>query len=105
MQLSLRSAPINKILSALYCLGAESPPVTARQVTDLLNLHFGKKVPINVNGSLRAYSAYVQPQKGTRLLWSLTPKGIEKLRSVSGLPLSSQSDSANFGTDRHHMRP
>jgi nucleoside phosphorylase len=88
------------ILAALYCLDAHVAPVTAKNVTDLLDLHLGQKAPPNVNASLRAYSAYVEPaQKGPPLRWSLTPRGLEQLRAVSGLVLAAVTTHADFSTD------
>jgi hypothetical protein len=60
------------VLAALYTLGAHTTPVPAKQVIDLLKLHLGTKIPANVNDSLRKYKAYVSPQKGPPLRWSLT---------------------------------
>lgn len=88
------------ILAALYCLDAHTAPVTAKQVTDLLRLHLGSKLPKNVNASLRAYGAYVEPaEKGPPLRWALTQKGLEQLRATSGLELATGSTEADFGTD------
>ena len=52
------------ILGALLALDAHNSPVTAKQVSDLLKLHLGAKIPVNINASLRAYKSYVSPQKG-----------------------------------------
>jgi hypothetical protein len=49
------------VLSALFALNAHIKSVTAGQITKLLKLHLGAKIPSNVNASLRAYSAYVTP--------------------------------------------
>jgi len=88
------------ILAALFVLGAHARSVTAKDVSDKLKLHLGKKVPSNVSASLRAYTAYVSPaEKGPPLRWSLTPKGIEHLRSLSGLALSTASDIEAFKSD------
>ncbi|MGO8732737.1 MAG: hypothetical protein ACLQVM_08080 [Terriglobia bacterium] len=90
-----------KILAALYCLNAHIAPVTAKEVNAVLNLQLGKKnVPTNVSASLRAYAAYVDPtDKGPPLRWSLTPKGIEHLRSLSGLSLATPTSASDFATD------
>lgn len=89
-----------KILSALYVVGAHSTPVPAKHVTDLLRLHFRGKAPVNVNASLRQYTADVTPAaKGPPLLWSLTPKGLDHLRTLSGLALISSRDLESFGID------
>src|SRR5271157_4958038 len=88
------------ILAALFALEAHVKSVTARQVGDKLKLHLGKNVPANVSASLRAYTAYVSPaEKGPPLRWSLTPKGVEQLRSLSGLALSTTSDAESFKSD------
>jgi nucleoside phosphorylase len=88
------------VLSALFALNAHIKSVTAGQITKLLKLHLGAKIPSNVNASLRAYSAYVTPtDEGPPILWSLTSKGIDRLRSLSGLALSTASDAAIFNSD------
>ena len=87
------------ILCALFALDAHITPVNARQVSDILKLHMGAKTPQNVNASLRKYSNYVSPHQGPPLRWSLTPKGVERLRSLSGLALSTPSDTASFKSD------
>jgi hypothetical protein len=89
-----------KILSALYVVGAHISPVTAKQVTDLLRLHFRGNAPVNVNASLRKYMAYVTPAAvGPPLLWSLTPKGLDHLRTLSGLALISSQAADSFDAD------
>lgn len=93
-------SPQYAILAGLYCLDAHRNPVTAKAVTALLKLHLGRKTPENVNASLRAYTAYVEAaDPGPPPLWSLTPKGLEHLRSLSGLALSSAATDADFDTD------
>src|SRR2546425_6167339 len=88
-----------KVLAALYALGAAVQPVTGSQVIELLELHFGSKVPSNIPAKLRKYSAYVRAaSKEPRLLWSLTDAGIAKLRELSGLSLLATPDEA-FGID------
>lgn len=88
------------ILAALFALEAHVKSVTARQVGDKLKLHLGRNVPLNISASLRAYTAYVSPaEKGPPLRWSLTPKGVEHLRSLSGLVLSTTSDTESFKSD------
>jgi nucleoside phosphorylase len=86
------------ILAALFALNAHIAPVTARQVIDLLKLHQGAKAPVNVNASLRAYGGYVSPS-GPPLRWSLTQKGVDRLRTLSGLALSTASDDDVFNAD------
>src|SRR5581483_6454922 len=87
------------ILAALFSLEAHDEPVTAKQVSDLLKLHMGKKCPPNVNASLRAYKSYVSPHKGNPLRWSLTSHGLVHLRQLSGLPLSTAADAEAFKSD------
>jgi hypothetical protein len=85
------------ILAALFALDAHIKSVTAKDVGDKLKLHLGKNIPANVSASLRAYTAYVSPaEKGPPLRWSLTPKGVEHLRSLSGLVLSTAPDTESF---------
>lgn len=90
-----------KILAALYCLGAHTAPVTTKQVSDLLVLHFPKKdLPKNLSSSLRAYTAYVDPaEKAPRWKWQLTQKGLDRLRLLSGLALSSPVNASDFAID------
>lgn len=86
------------VLAALYFLGANTNPVTARQVSDLLTLH--KAVPSNVSASLRSYSSFVErADASTPIKWRLTIKGIEQLRKLSGLELTSGEQYAAYDTD------
>jgi nucleoside phosphorylase len=63
-------------------------------------IHLGAKAPVNIYASLRAYKAYVSPaEKGPPLRWSITDRGIERLRSLSGLALSTASDTNLFRSD------
>jgi nucleoside phosphorylase len=88
------------ILAALFVLQAYIKPVTAKHVTDILELHLGAKVPVNINASLRAYTAYVSPaEKGPPLRWLLTAAGVERLRSLSGLALPTAQSADDFGSD------
>lgn len=88
------------ILSALYCLKAHINSVTAKQVNELLRLHLGGKTPGNVSARLRDYRAFVEPaEKGPPLRWLLTSKGLEQLRSVSGLVLMTAAEESNFSSD------
>lgn len=88
------------ILAALYFLGAHTDPVTAKSINNQLTLHLGKKAPANVNAALRAYTSYVEviPNGGT-LQWLLTDKGLDQLRLLSGLPLTSATPSREFDFD------
>jgi nucleoside phosphorylase len=74
--------------------------VTAAQVRQLLELHLGGKTPNNIAACLRKYSGYVEPaEKGPPLRWRLTSKGIEKLRTASGLALTSTAEETAFSCD------
>lgn len=86
------------VLAALYFLDANRTPVTSRQISDLLKLH--KIVPSNVSASLRSYSSFVELSDGSKpLKWRLTTKGIEQLRTLSGLELTSTVHQADYETD------
>jgi nucleoside phosphorylase len=88
------------VLTALYCLDAQTTSVTAKQVRDLLRLHLGKNAPLNLNDRLRKYNAYVEAaEKGPPLRWRLTPNGLDHLRELSGLALPSTNNDAAFETD------
>jgi nucleoside phosphorylase len=88
------------ILSALYCLGGSSTNVSARQITDLLKLHLGKKAPGHIQTRLRRYSGFVRiASQGPPLRWALKAAGVEHLRQLSGLPLATHTDGAEFVTD------
>ncbi|MBK8097850.1 MAG: hypothetical protein IPK26_12125 [Planctomycetes bacterium] len=88
------------VLAALFCLDAQTLPVTAKQVSDLLKLHLQGKAPTNVHASLRSYTGYVEPaEKGPPLKWSLTPKGLDQLRSQSKLALQTRSSDVDFDCD------
>jgi nucleoside phosphorylase len=88
------------ILAAMFCLNAQSESVTARQINDLLVLRLGRKAPKNVNASLRAYGAYVEPaEKGPPLRWRLTPQGLQALREMSGLELAQGPNPNGFESD------
>jgi nucleoside phosphorylase len=88
------------ILAALFALEAHVTSVTAKEIGDILELHLGAKLPTNINASLRKYTAYVSPtEKGPPLRWSLSPKGVERLRSLSGLALPTASDTTSFKSD------
>ncbi|MBV9987753.1 MAG: hypothetical protein JO301_08740 [Chitinophagaceae bacterium] len=88
------------ILAALYCLSAQINPVSSKQITDLLKLHLTSNLPTNPTSSLRSYVGLVSPvQKGPPILWLLTPDGLNRLRSMSGLQLKSETDAKEFETD------
>lgn len=88
------------ILAAMYTLGARNSPVTARQISDVLQLHLGSKVPTNVNASLRSYTGLVSPKtKGPPITWLLTEDGLSFLSEFSGLALIPKADLAGFLSD------
>jgi nucleoside phosphorylase len=88
------------ILAALLTLGAHVSGVTAKEVSTVLRLHLRNKVPSNVSASLRAYTAYVTPlDQGPPILWGLTAQGVERLRALSGLPISIATDQDSFKSD------
>ncbi|MEA2239506.1 MAG: hypothetical protein QOC81_4230 [Thermoanaerobaculia bacterium] len=89
------------ILAALYCLGAAKTPVTTRVVQDFLELHLGKtQVPVNLNARFRTYSTFVRvADKGPPLRWTLSPPGLEKIRTLSGLPLPTDHLLDDYLTD------
>jgi nucleoside phosphorylase len=88
------------VLAALYFLGAHRSPVTVKQVRELLSLHKLKAAKDNLSDSLRKYSSFVEVvEKGPPLKWRLTEKGINQLRTDSGLSLPSEVSSDSFNTD------
>ena len=88
------------VLSALYVLRAHERAVTSKQVSDLLKLHLGAKAPTNVPDCLRKSPAYASPtDKGPPLQWSLTEKGVEHLRSLTGLSLPTITETDSFNSD------
>jgi nucleoside phosphorylase len=89
-----------QVLAALYFLGAHEKPVAAKQISALLQLHFLKKAPRNVNASLRSYTAYVEVStEGSSLRWTLTSKGLDRLRSLSSLALAVATTDSDHGAD------
>jgi nucleoside phosphorylase len=88
------------ILSALFYLGASAQPVTAKQISDLLELHLRRKIPTNISASLRSYSHYVERSgRESPMKWRLTVKGIDRLRMLSGLELTTLSAECEYQTD------
>lgn len=86
------------ILAALYYLGANKTPVTARHISELLKLH--KVLPSNISASLSSYSGYVERADASKpIKWRLTKKGIEQLRKLSELELSSPGVETDYETD------
>src|SRR5579872_1356290 len=84
------------ILAAMFALDAYQTPTTVKKVTELLKLHLGRNIPSNINSSLRAYRGHVSPREGLPKQWLLTPQGVEKLRSLSGLALRIKQDAEKF---------
>lgn len=87
------------ILAALLVLNAHLAPIEVKQASELLKLHLGNKAPVNIHASLRKYTSYVNPHKGPPLRWSLTDKGLERLRQLSGLTLVTPADQESFKSD------
>jgi nucleoside phosphorylase len=88
------------VLSALYFLNAHLTPVMSKDVHKLLKLRANESIPKNIPAALRKYQAYVEcVDEGPPLLWSLTSKGIERLRVSSGLALPDISNAPNFDSD------
>ncbi|HKU74446.1 MAG TPA: hypothetical protein VJR02_11040 [Pyrinomonadaceae bacterium] len=88
------------ILAALYYLGANNSPVTVRQISDLLKLHIRKNLPTNIAASLRSYTGLVELHSSEKpQQWKLTTKGVDQLRSLSGLELVSPVNSSAFKND------
>jgi nucleoside phosphorylase len=89
-----------KVLAALFSLGANTSPVTAAQVEEVLRLRFGNDVPTNLPARLRKYSSDVTvASRGPPLKWSLLEAGVEKLRKASGLDLAARAKEHDFGID------
>lgn len=88
------------VLVALYSLNAHVASVTAKEVSELLKLHLGSRAPANVSNCLRRHEAFIEPaEKGPPLRWLLTQKGLEQLRQLSGLVLTSDATDADFDAD------
>ena len=96
---SLRTSQY-KILAAVFALGGASKAVTSSKINELLSLHLGSRVPVNIPASLRKYSADICiDAKGPPLQWKLTSKGLQKLRNLSGLPLEAAAEHGSFESD------
>jgi nucleoside phosphorylase len=88
------------ILSAMFCLDAQSKPVTAAEISKLIELHLHKGGPKNINTSLRSYTGIVAPiENGPPRKWSLTDAGVERLREISKLELKVGSELRGFDFD------
>lgn len=89
-----------KTVVALYCLGANSNPVAASKVDELLRLHLGKKAPKNISDTLRKNSKFISvASKGPPLLWKLLDPGVAFLREKTGQNLPSKISSAVHEVD------
>ena len=74
--------------------------VLGQTLRDLIGLHLPKnKTPLNLNASLRKYTAYVDPEAGAPLRWLLKQEGVARLRALSDLPLPSSVADNAFETD------
>jgi nucleoside phosphorylase len=88
------------ILAALYSLNAVTTSITVKQVNEVLKLHLGNKTPHNVSGSLRKYTAYVEPaEPGPPMRWRLKQEGVARLRTLSGLALPTEATDTAFDSD------
>jgi len=87
------------ILAAMLTLNAHKVAVPASLISELLELHLGTKAPGNVNASLRAYKSFVSPQQAKPIRWLLTENGVEHLRQLSGLSISTSADTDVFKSD------
>ena len=84
----------------MYLLGARKSPTTASEIKELLSLHLQNQIPKNISDCLRKNPALVTPaEKGPPLKWKLTDKGLDRLRTLSGLSLSEASNDESFGCD------
>ena len=63
-----------KILSALYCLHADTKPASVAEISSLIKLHFGKNPPKNINASLVNYVPNVRAEHGTPRRWALSKR-------------------------------
>jgi nucleoside phosphorylase len=90
-----------KILAALFCLGAHSTPVTAKAIRELLTLQLGASaVPQNIPDRLRKYTSFADPAaKGPPIRWTLTAKGLDELRTRSGLALALAARDNEYQSD------
>lgn len=88
------------ILAALYHLGAHRMPVTVSELRALLSRHKLQAAKKNLSGKLRKYGGLVEvAEEGPPLKWRLTSKGLEQLRTDSGLALASAEDNDSYKTD------
>lgn len=93
-----KQSALYKVLGALYCLGAVDTAVTTDDVTRMILLQFGKKgVPANLSTNLTRLKKYVRRESlGRPIKWRLIPAGLEKLRRLSGLDLSTKTDPVEY---------
>jgi nucleoside phosphorylase len=89
-----------RILAAAYSLAGLEKPFTTAAIGEVLSLHYGNDTPANLSAKLRDYSSYVKKtSKGPPIEWQLTTNGLQKLRELSGLELSTRDDEESFGID------
>jgi hypothetical protein len=96
-----KQTALYKVLGALYCLGGVDAPVTTDEVTRAILLQFGKKgIPANLSTKLTQLKKYVRRESLRRpIQWRLIPAGLEKLKKLSGLDLSTETDSVDYLCD------
>lgn len=90
------------ILAAMFCLNAHKAPVKTSEISTLLKLHLSKKhLPKNPVDRLRKSKSYVRPSKpdGKLLNWSLNEAGIERLRTITKLQLSTADKAEEYQSD------
>ena len=89
-----------KILAALFALGGLTQAVTTAQISALLRLHLGRKVPSNLTARLRQYTKYVRiASNGPPLTWRLQNAGLSRIRELSGLALNTEAETQSYRTD------
>lgn len=89
-----------RILAAAYSLGGVDKPFNTAAVSTVLSLHYGSDIPANLTAKLRGYSSYFKKlSKGPPIDWQLTAIGLNKLRELTGLELSTKEDAESFGID------
>ncbi len=89
-----------KVLAAMYSLEALVKPVTTAQITGVLKLHIGNRLPKNLTAKIRRYGANIKiAEKGSQNKWLLTEVGVQKLRRESGLELASSVSGSEYDVD------
>jgi len=95
-----------KVLVALLVLRATSAAsaVPAAKVTQLLRLKLRGKAPTNTADALRKAAPGTEPHGDVGLTWSITPRGIQALEKLTGLPLSPAISATGYGlVDLHPL--